>query len=348
MPDPDDKSNARKVSFTDAALKYPGVDAGAEKPQPCQPCEDAAPETSGASLEEDYATAEGLLDEALDIVGRGGLIRLEPFERLSGSFTERLLDGENLALAAYNKKTADYDVVSHSLNVGILSLQVGKRHKLPRQDLQELCTSALLHDLGMVKVPRDIFLKPGSLSTTERELLQKHPAVAYEAILGAHDATASEKGMAEVAYSVHERCTGRGYPRRLSADEIPERAKLLGLIDMYEALTHNRPFRKRLPPLDAIKEIIATGRDCFPTDALKALIDQLTTYPVGCSLRLNSGEICRVVATNPFSPLRPVVEVIFSGSGKRLAEPRTLDLSRSPLQFIVDTVFEEDLPSPGV
>lgn len=348
MPDPGDGDKMKKVSFKDAALKYPGVDACDVEPLPEPQCPADGPVATEVSLEEDYSTAEGLLNEALDIVGKGGLIRLEPFERLSESFTDRLYDGENLALAAYNKKTADYDVVSHSLNVGILSLQVGKRHNLPRPELRELCTSALLHDLGMIKVPRDIFLKPGSLSSTERELLQKHPSVAYEAILGAHDASASEKGMAEVAYCVHERCTGKGYPRRLSADEIPDKAKLLGLIDMYEALTHNRPFRKRLPPLDAIKEIIATGRDCFPTVTLKALIDQLTTYPVGCSLRLNSGEICRVVSTNPFSPLRPVVEVIFSGSGKRLAEPRTLDLSRSPLQFIVDTVFEEDLPILGV
>jgi HD-GYP domain-containing protein (c-di-GMP phosphodiesterase class II) len=279
--------------------------------------------------------------QALKKLDVGQPIMLEPFVKKARSFIERLRDGEGLYLVAYDKKAAGYDIIAHSLNVCILSLRVGIGTGLDDEGLGRLGTAAMLHDLGMAKVPEEIFLKPGTLDHSERAVMQAHPAVAYKAISEARDA---KPRVADVAYSVHERCSGRGYPRGLAAQEIPELAKLMGLVDMYEALIHPRPFRGSFLPIDAFREIIDTGRDCFPHKVFKALLDHLTAFPLGCYVKLNSGEIGRVVDTNKFAPMRPKVMMLFSPSGKRMKEQRVVDLCENPLLFVASSIYEYDLP----
>jgi HD-GYP domain-containing protein (c-di-GMP phosphodiesterase class II) len=292
----------------------------------------------------EYCEAEGYIRDALDKVAGGGRIRLEPFVRTAEKFAQRIKDGDNLGLAVYSRG-ADYDIVYHSLNVCTLSLQVAEEYIFSMEQLKRLGAAALLIDIGMIMVPPEIFLKQGRLTPAEMDIVQGHSLVAYNAITGAEDPDTS---IAEVVYNIHERCDGSGYPRGIKAKDIPEKAKLLGLVDIYESLTHNRPFRKRLPPLEAIKEVISIGRGGFPLLSFKALINQLTTYPVGCFVKLNSGEIGRVVDKNRFAPLRPKVQVLYTGLGERVDTGCILDLVRQPLLFIVNTIFKEELPDGGV
>jgi HD-GYP domain-containing protein (c-di-GMP phosphodiesterase class II) len=147
--------------------------------------------------------------------------------------------------------------------------------------------------------------------------------------------------VAIVALHHHEREDGSGYPQGLKGDQIHEYAKIVGVADAYESLTHARPYQKMRVPIDAVKEIVTTNRHMFPTPILKGLIQGLSTFPVGSLVRLNSKEIVRVVATNPAFPMRPVVEIIAGPKGERLASPRRVDLAQNSLVYITDSVARD-------
>ena len=147
---------------------------------------------------------------------------------------------------------------------------------------------------------------------------------------------ASFEWLANVALQEHEREDGSGYPKALREDEIHEYAKIVGLADAYESLTHFRPYRNKRSAFDAVKDLITAQRTRFPDGALKGLIRGLSTFPVGSHVRLNSMEIARIVATNPAFPLRPVIEIVAGPRGERLASPRRVDLSTNTLLYVTE------------
>jgi HD-GYP domain-containing protein (c-di-GMP phosphodiesterase class II) len=182
-------------------------------------------------------------------------------------------------------------------------------------------------------VPKQVLDKPGPLTADETTLVRQHPERGFRILqrLGAEF-----EWLANVALQEHEREDGSGYPRGLKGDEIHEYAKIVGLADAYESLTHFRPYRNKRGAFDAVKELITVQRAKYPDHALKGLIRGLSTFPVGSHVRLNSMEIARIVATNPAFPLRPVIEVVAGPRGERLASPRRVDLSTNTLLYVTE------------
>lgn len=222
-------------------------------------------------------------------------------------------------------------------NVCILSLKIGMELGYPAGELRQLGLAALLQDIGMARLPEELLASSGPLSAAERAALRQGPEKGAR-LLG--EVGLQYHWLAEVLLQVHERRDGSGYPRGLQGEEILECAQIVGLADVYESLVHHRPFRGCLGPVGALKEILHRERAAFPDRILKALIRGLTTFPVGSLVRLNSGEIGRVVAKNPDFPLRPVMEILLRPGGKALDQPR-IDLSKNPLLHIQESVLEE-------
>jgi len=223
------------------------------------------------------------------------------------------------------------------VNVAILAVKIGQGIGYGEADLTRLALAACLHDVGTTTVPRHILEKPGALSPEELAIIRQRPEKGFRMLqlLGPEF-----DWVGVVALQHHERDDGSGYPQGLKGDQIHEYAKVVGLADVYESLTHPRPFQKRRVPLDAVKEIMTTNRHMFPTPILKGLIQGLSTFPVGSLVRLNSRETARVVATNPAFPMRPVVEVLTGPRGERLPSPRRVDLSQNSLVYITDSASD--------
>jgi HD-GYP domain-containing protein (c-di-GMP phosphodiesterase class II) len=110
---------------------------------------------------------------------------------------------------------------------------------LPEDELVHVRRGALLHDLGKIAVPDAILGKPGPLDDAEWRVMQRHPTMAYEMLR-----PISCLGLAlEIPYCHHERWDGSGYPRGLKGEEIPATARLFAVVDVWDALTHDRPYR---------------------------------------------------------------------------------------------------------
>jgi len=230
---------------------------------------------------------------------------------------------------------------AHSVNVCIYALMLGKGVNYSRKQLIELGITALLHDIGMIFIPQEIVEKNGKLTASEIEKIRKHPYYTYKILQ-----TLGEKysWIAKVAYQEQEREGGQGYPRGLKGDEIHDYAKIIGVVDVYEALTHHRPQRKGYMPHEAVKLILGTQKDLFSNEVKRLLLTKLSCFPLGSYVKLNSKAICKVVEINEDSPLRPAVEILFDSQRRKLSRKKVINLADAPLLYITGTVYESDLP----
>jgi HD-GYP domain-containing protein (c-di-GMP phosphodiesterase class II) len=250
------------------------------------------------------------------------------------ALVESLAREDTLLVHALAGGGTHLDLPIQMVNVAILAVKIGQGVGYEQEDLRRLALAASVHDVGMVIVPRTILEKPGPLAADEVALIRQHPETGFRMLKTLGPAY---EWLATVALHEHEREDGSGYPQGLQGDQIHEYAKIIGLADLYEALTHTRPYQKTRVSFDAVKEIMSADRNKFPNRILRGLIQGLSTFPVGSLVRLNSKEIARVVATNPAYPLRPVVEILKDPRGERLPSPRRVDLAQNSLLYITDT-----------
>ena len=233
------------------------------------------------------------------------------------------------------------NLAAHSVNVCIYALMLGKGVNYSRKQLIELGITALLHDIGMIFIPQEIVEKNGKLTASEIEKIRKHPYYTYKILQ-----TLGEKysWIAKVAYQEQEREGGQGYPRGLKGDEIHDYAKIIGVVDVYEALTHHRPQRKGYMPHEAVKLILGTQKELFSNEVKRLLLTKLSCFPLGSYVKLNSKAICKVVEINEDSPLRPTVEILFDSQRRKLSKKKVINLADAPLLYVTGTVYESDLP----
>lgn len=231
--------------------------------------------------------------------------------------------------------------IGQSVNVAILSVNLGHRLNYGEKELVELGVAALFHNIGYSQLPEGLLEKAGSYSPAEEEVVRKHTYFGREILkkLGANFLIAST-----VAYQSHEREGGQGYPQGLKGDEIHEYAKIVGIVDVFEALIHRRPHRPPFPPFRAIRTIIEQERDAFSPKVIKALVATVSLFPLYSYVRLNSNAIGQVVEVSDAFPLRPAVRLVVDQHGKRLTDGNILVLRDSPLLYVTDALPEEDLP----
>jgi putative two-component system response regulator len=163
---------------------------------------------------------------------------------------------ECLALAGEYR---DDDTGQHTRRVGLLSGRLATALGLDEKQATLLGRAAPLHDAGKIGIPDHILLKPGKLTSQEFAEMKTHTRIG-NAIMGSHH-TPLLKQAAEIALTHHERWDGKGYPEGLAGDDIPLAGRIVAVADVFDALTHDRPYKKAWPVEDAADEIqMQSGR----------------------------------------------------------------------------------------
>lgn len=241
---------------------------------------------------------------------------------------------------AFHGEKEDY-LYSHSVNVSILATKMALSLGYEESKLIDFGASSLLHDIGMLKIAEEIINKPSELTEEERDLIKKHPLFGLELLKNIKE---PPKFAPEVIYQHHERIDGSGYPEGKREQEISERAKVVAITEVYEAITHPRPYRqKKHIPYDGVKTIIHEEKGAFDLKLIKVFLNFITPYPVGSFVLLNTGEIGRVIGVNENLPLRPIVEIYYDHDGKPPLAPKRIDLSKSTVLCIERAVDESTL-----
>jgi putative nucleotidyltransferase with HDIG domain len=203
------------------------------------------------------ASLDGLANQAA--VALGSATMLAELERSNARLSlayDATMEGWARALDLRDKETE-----GHSRRVTDLTLRLARELGVPSADLVDIRRGALLHDIGKMGVPDAILLKPAPLTPEEWEVMQRHPALAYELL----SPIEFLRPALDIPYAHHERWDGNGYPRGLEGEEIPLAARIFAVADVFDALTSERPYEAARSRDEAIEIIRAeAGRQFDP------------------------------------------------------------------------------------
>lgn len=163
----------------------------------------------------------------------------------------------------------DFYIHTHSLNVAIYSVSLGLYLGLKKKTLRELAESALLHDLGITKIEKSIINKNGSLSIQEFESVREHSSFGYE--ISENIGVTSKNILDGIKYH-HEKIDGSGYPDGLKGSEIPLFARIIGICDIFDALSSQRVYKDALSTFEALKLMKLEMKNEIDMDILNTLI----------------------------------------------------------------------------
>jgi putative nucleotidyltransferase with HDIG domain len=161
----------------------------------------------------------------------------------------------------------------HSYRISKYAVRIARFLGVSEREVEEIEYGALLHDIGKIAIQHDILLKPGRLDENERELMRTHPKVGHDILRGLKFL----EGAAGIVYCHHEQPDGKGYPRGLRADRIPMGSRIIMVVDAFDAMTSDRPYRRGLAPEVAYEELRRhSGTQFFP-DVVDGLIQLHST-----------------------------------------------------------------------
>jgi len=255
------------------------------------------------------------------------------YELLDNIFNQLVL-GNSLLDNIYERKKEKYYLPYHIVNVLILSTVLGLNMGFNKSRLSHLGLASIFCDLGMDAL-REIANQPRALNKEEHDLIKTHVFKSLEIIKKIGVVNDIVKETIELH---HERVSGNGYPCGVKSDKINPYAKILGLVDTYEALTNTRPYREVTNTHNVVKFIIDSLKNDFDTEVMKMFINKMSVYPVGSIVKLDTEELARVIGVQPGFPLRPVIMIIRDSNGEPVKKRVVIDLSKQDFPLIKNSI----------
>jgi HD-GYP domain-containing protein (c-di-GMP phosphodiesterase class II) len=273
------------------------------------------------------AEAKGLAQKLLNQTFEGKVIKVDEIESWADDMIESVfIDSDALQCVSALRQKDTY-LLEHSVNVACLLVTFGKHLGLNKETLKQLAIGGIIHDVGKIKVDDAVLHKPARLTPEEFEHMKLHQVFAGEIILGV-------KGLSDVSRDVclmhHEKLDGNGYPRGLSGDQIPMHGRMSCIVDIYDALTADRVYKKGMSSAEAFKILLSLTPSHLDPDLVYKFINCIGVYPVGSIVQLSDGRVGIVWTSNESQPLKPIVKCFYSRKYKRYIDVAMVDLKNSP------------------
>ncbi len=265
-----------------------------------------------------------------------GLNAREIKQSVMAIMDEVLLNRETLAHLSEIRIAGEL-LFHHSVNVAIYALLTGIAMKYNKNQLFDLGAGALLHDIGKSRMPARILNTCEPLAGPEAEEMKNHTIYGFELLRKENDLSLLS---AHVAFQHHECFDGSGYPRGLKGEEIHEYARIAAVANTYDLLVSGLQGR-RLFPYQTIEFIIAQAGHAFDPEVAKLFSTNIAVYPLGSTVRLNTGEKGVVIRIPKNYPTRPVIKVLCDSTGNLHQEEfPEVDLLKE-LTVFIDEVLDE-------
>jgi len=249
--------------------------------------------------------------------------------------------GSELLLSATDRRQ-EFAISSHSVNTAVFAVRIAVALGLSRWQELRIALAALLHEIGVVRLPKQLIYKTERPTLEEIKILRQRPIYAARSLKGVDS---RYDWLSEVVGQVYERENGTGHPLGLTGREICEEAKVIGIADLFDACIHRRPYREALTGYQALFELTTDQARTFSDRIVKALIKSLSLFPYNEFVVLNSGEIGKVVEINLENLSRPVVEVLYDKEGAFVETGKLVDLAQNPSLYIAKALPYRSLPS---
>lgn len=263
------------------------------------------------------------VDEIMHNVREDKKLDVKRTKDVVSSMTESILRNPNAFLWMRMLKDKDSYTYSHCMDSSALAIAFGRYMGLSRTELEDLGIGALLSDVGKMQVPPELLNKPGKLTDKEFETVKKH--VDYSVRIMQKSGNLSKAAIATAA-THHERFDGSGYPRGLKGREIPVLGRMAAIVDCYDAITSDRPYRRPLSAHEAVRRLYDWRGSAFQSELVEQFIQTLGTYPTGSIVELNTGQVGIVVSQNRLRRLRPKIMLVLDGRKNKYNFAPMLDL----------------------
>ncbi len=255
------------IKFGAVGIRAPGEAAEAEM----------ATATLSFSLGEEAEAVRWLHDE----VREHGAFPIAEAEAVVRSLSVAMHGGRQVMLPLLQLKEFDQYTTTHSLNVSVLTMGLAEFMGMGAADVRILGVAGLLHDVGKIRIPRDLLTKPGKLTPDERAVISQHPRYGAQLILE------SEENLdlaAVVAYEHHIMLNGGGYPRFRFPRPCHPAGNLVHVCDVYDALRTRRPYRDAWPAEDALRYVEGRGGMEFDPDIVRAFVAMVRQWESGLTV----------------------------------------------------------------
>lgn len=233
-------------------------------------------------------------------------------------------------------KNVDAYLYSSALNIALISALVAWHLGYNDEMVKNIFIGAIYHDIGIALLPPRIIYKDSALTTEEKMMIINHPTIGHKYIKERSFLSAYTK---TIVYQHHECMDGSGYPQRISGDDIHPISQIVGVADIYDAMTSDRPYKRAVPPNEALEYIIGVSGTKFDTKVVNAFVKMIAPYPRGCIVKLSNGENAVVEELNTDFPLRPKLKLIHKNGSEYAYE--SFDLIQHPNVVIEEIIYEQ-------
>lgn len=222
----------------------------------------------------------------------------------------------------------DGTLANHGMDVCVLTLILAVENGCTEPEMEALGLGALLHDIGFVRLPRNLYRKPSPLTEPEQVLMRQHPQLAATVL---SQAERVPETVTRIIAEHHEFQDGTGFPKVAKAGTVSPLTQLMALADTYDDLVTTRYGRAPLLPHDAIRQLFVLGaKGRYDKTIVEVAIKVLGVYPLGSLIKLNTNECAVVIGLNHEDRLRPKIRIIKGEDGERRQDPVDIDLQNQP------------------
>lgn len=284
------------------------------------------------SLEEERRRAGRLFRDASQVVAgvlqsarMGQFTELERLNPVVEKICDSIFRHSDALIPLARVKQHDSYPFEHAVASAAMMAAFARSVGMPRQQIHELALGAMLQDIGMSRVPQQILEKPYRLNPTEAAVVRGHVEHSHEI---AQELANLPAATMEVIAQHHERIDGTGYPFRLRGEQISAPGQMAAIVDVYDALTSQRPFQNATAPTAALRKLFEWSQHHFNGELVQAFIRSVGIFPVGSLVRMESGML-GVVVEQTDDLLKPVVRIIFNTrTGNYLLTPLVIRVGR--------------------
>jgi len=265
----------------------------------------------------------GVIKGAVTGIKKNQFIDARKMKRMVQGAVNLMVKDESILLGLTTIKNYDEYTFNHCVNVAIYSLAMGRRLGFSKKTLTELGMTALLHDIGKAKIPKEIINKPDKLDEDEWRIIKEHPMTGVEMMLKIKQLGEMSPKMVIGVFEHHLNCDLTGYPKLIRKKDLTLFGKIIKIADCYDAMTTPRAYRKKPYRPEQTLAIMVREKNGFDPVLLKVFIGIIGIYPIGSLVLLDTNEMGVVYETNPDPEYinRPKVILISQSEGKRKIGP---------------------------
>lgn len=197
-------------------------------------------------------------------------------------------------------------LVIHSMRSTVLAITIGLELHLPLSKVVELGIATILHEIGMLRLPPQLYITDRALNMAEKKQISMHPVFSYNILKELNFPNTILNGVLDH----HEKENGLGYPRGFTSEKISPYGKIISVACSFDAITAPRTYKTERTTYDAMVEMLQNPNKQYDPTIIKALLNCLSLYPIGSYVYLNNGKIGLVSDVTPNKPLNPIVQLV--------------------------------------